>query len=310
MIYVYMNGRLGNQLFRYAFSRQLHKHNPKEQIVYNFDAIYRQHHCANDGYENMLKELNTKGTEVQDEANYSVIQYAVWKVFNRFYPRSGSFYSQNRYERKWIPIMKFFGMYFFTLGYVQFPLKKPWWIKNLIVNGAFESDKYLEGLSDELQKDFVPKCPLDIRNNDLMDVIKHTNSVAICVRRGDYVDVHPIKDRYFVCDKMYYERAMSEILKQVTNPVFIFFSNDIQWVKNTIKIDGYPCYYESGNNPVWETLKLMSSCKHFIISNSTLHWLGQYLSKSKNKVVIAPSRWYNDDFKSDLYQDNWTLIDV
>ena len=310
MIYVYMNGRLGNQLFRYAFSKQLQKHNPKEKLVYNFDAIYRQHHDASDGYENILKKFNTTGTEVQDEVNYSIIQYAVWKIFNRFYPRTSSFYVQNRYEKKWIPIMQFFGMYFLTLGYAKFPLKKPWWIKNLIVNGAFECDKYFEGLNDDLKRDFIPKCPLGVRNKNLMDAIEHTNSVAICVRRGDYVDVEQIKNRYFVCNKKYYERALSEIFKRVENPVLVFFSNDIQWVKKTIKIEGYTCCYEPENNPVWETLRLMSSCKHFIISNSTLHWWAQYLSNSKDKVVIAPSRWYNDDIKSDLYQDNWTLIDV
>lgn len=100
-----------------------------------------------------MKWFNTKGTEQQDVVNYSILQYAVWKMFNRFYPRTSSFSKRNKYERKWLPIMKFFGMYFLNLGYAKFPLKKPWWVKNLIVNGAFECEHYFDGIGDELNKE-------------------------------------------------------------------------------------------------------------------------------------------------------------
>lgn len=310
MIYVKMGGRLGNQFFRYAFAKQLQKHNPKEIIIYNFDAIYREHKNDGDGQENSLKYFKTNGTERQDAINYSILQYVVWKLFNRFYPRNSSFAQKDKYERRWLPVMKFVGLYFLNLGYTKFPLKKSWWVKKLIVDGAFECERYFEGIGEELKKEFQPKFPLRECNWDLMSAIRENNSVAISVRRGDFVDDVQVKGIYFVCDKGYYERAIEVIKKKVENPVFIFFSNDIEWVKENIKIDGCPCYYESGTDPVWETMRLMSSCKHFIISNSTLHWWAQYLSNNSNKVVVAPSRWYNDEFKSALFQDNWTLIDV
>lgn len=310
MIYIYMDGRLGNQFFRYAFAQQLKKYNPQETIIYNFDNIYRQHVKEGDGQENSLKWFNTKGTEQQDVVNYSILQYAVWKMFNRFYPRTSSFSKRNKYERKWLPIMKFFGMYFLNLGYAKFPLKKPWWVKNLIVNGAFECEHYFDGIGDELKKAFMPKNKTLQENNDLLNIIQNSNSVAISIRRGDFVEDSRIKGTYFVCNRSYYERAIEEIKNRVANPVFIFFSNDINWVKENIKIEGCNCYYESGSDPVWETMRLMSSCKHFIISNSTFHWWAQYVSNNPNKVVIAPNRWYNDDFKSALFQKNWTLIKV
>jgi len=310
MIYISMNGRLGNQFFRYAFSRQLQRYNPKEKIIYNFDAIYREHKKVGDGQENSLRWFQTRGTECQDTINYSVVQYAVWKLFNRFYPRTGSFKQRDKYERRWLPVTQFFGLYLLNLGFAKFPLKKPWWVKNLVVDGAFECERYFEGMGEELKKEFQPKLPLRGCNKGLMVAIQNNNSVAISVRRGDFVDDVLVKGTYFVCDKGYYERAIAEIKKRVKNPVFIFFSNDIEWVKENIKIDSCPCYYESGTDPVWETMRLMSSCKHFIISNSTLHWWAQYLSDNPDKVVVAPSRWYNDEFKSALFQDNWTLIDV
>lgn len=311
MIYVNMgSGRLGNQFFRYAFARQLQKHNPNETVIYNFDEVHRT--LFNSGFrnENSLLYFKTVGIERQDAINYSIPQYIVWKLFNRFYPRGASFSKINRYERKWIGLMSFFGLYYLKLGYHSFSLKKPWWVKNLIVNCCAESEKYFDGIGDQLRCEFQPKLPLSEYNKPLMDVIKQSDSVAISIRRGDFVDDAKTKGTYFVCDKSYYERAINLIRQKVKNPTFIFFSNDIKWVKDNIKIDGCPCYYESGKDEQWEVMRLMSSCKHFIISNSTFHWWAQYLSTNQDKIVIAPNRWYNDKFKSELYQKNWTKIEV
>ena len=60
--------------------------------------------------------------------------------------------------------------------------------------------------------------------------------------------------------------------------------------------------------PVYETLRLMYNCKHFILSNSTFSWWGQFLSASKNKLVVSPSRWNNGGYQSQLIQKDWILI--
>lgn len=310
MIYISIGGRLGNQMFQYAFARQLQKHNPHETLIYNFDEVHRNKYNSGFFNENQLEYFKTVGTEKQDALNYSILQYIIWKIFNRFNPRGGGFKERDKYERRWVRIMEFFGIYYLNLGYYPFRLKKTWWVKDIIVKGSFECEKYFDGCEQELRQHFQPKLPLQEHNKELMDIIKDTNSIAISIRRGDFVDDTKIKSTYFVCDKTYYEKAIALMKEKVDNPVFILFSNDIEWAKQNIKIEGCQCYYESGKDEVWETMRLMSSCKNFIISNSTMHWWAQYLSTNTNKIVVAPSRWYNEEYKSQIYQNNWELIEV
>ena len=80
-------------------------------------------------------------------------------------------------------------------------------------------------------------------------------------------------------------------------------------MKDNIKLEE-DCYYESGNDPVWETFRLMYSCKHFIISNSTFHWWAQFMGNHLGKITIAPSRWYNNpDWESYLIEPSFLTIE-
>lgn len=96
-------------------------------------------------------------------------------------------------------------------------------------------------------------------------------------------------------EQVEYENKWHERLERnvIENPVFFMFSDDIEWVKNNIHTECVT-YYEDGTDPVWEKLRLMSACKHFIVSNSTFSWWTQYLSANENKVVVSPSRWFNE----------------
>ena len=128
--------------------------------------------------------------------------------------------------------------------------------------------------------------------------------MCVMVRRGDYLS-EEFKAKFFVCDKEYFQKAIEKVKVLVDNPILIFFSNDIDWVRENINTD-LPSYYESKTNPVWETMRLMYSCKHFIISNGTFSWWGQYLSRNEDKIVISPDHWYNNvdvDHKELLLDD-------
>jgi hypothetical protein len=55
----------------------------------------------------------------------------------------------------------------------------------------------------------------------------------------------------------------------------------------------------------------MYNCKHFILVNSSFAWWGAYLSSFKDKVIIAPDKWYTmTKQRPDIYFDSMVLIEV
>ena len=301
-----MRGRLGNQLFQYAFARTLQKHNPKQKLFYLFNDVYRAGKIE-DGWENSLQYFNTIDVVNTEQVTIDLPLTAKvkMKLYWRYYPHNSSIEEKHAYQMRWISQMEKSGLYYLDLGYYNFDKRCK---STTIVSGNFESEKYFSEIKESLIQEITPKTSILKHNWELINLIRETNSVCVSIRRGDYISDN-FSGLLNICTETYYKKALDYMKRLVPNPTIFFFSDDIEWVKENVSVD-LPCYYERGDDPVWEKLRLMYSCKHFIISNSTFSWWAQYLGRYPGKVVIAPNRWYNSDFISDLYMKEWHLIDV
>ena len=314
MIYVEMYGRLGNQFFRYAVARALQKkYYSDEKIVINFTQI-NEIHKSDPSYYNVLDEYHVEPYEIYPQngkvifKETSFLQKIVCAIY---YSKIKGFETENMngvvaVESKWHSILDKLGLYWYRYGSWKLACSKA---KHKFVSGNFEDPQFFSEIREELLKEFTPKHPRLEKNHALYEAIESTESVCISIRRGDFESDEKTKSLHSVCHRDYFMRAVEEIKKRVMNPVFILFSDDIKWAKENIHT-GTETFYEDGTDPVWEKLRMMSLCKHFIISNSTFSWWCQYLSTNTDKIVISPSRWFNNDYQSHLIEDSFIKIDV
>ncbi|MBY0432606.1 MAG: alpha-1,2-fucosyltransferase, partial [Cyclobacteriaceae bacterium] len=166
----------------------------------------------------------------------------------------------------------------------------------LYLSGYWQSEKYFSPVSVVIRDQFIPARPLDERNTALQTQMQSQNSVAVHVRRGDYASASAYNSFFGVLPLQYYNLAMAEIVKTISNPVFYFFSDDPSWCKQHMPV-GQAVFvdHNTGEN-AYKDLVLMSSCKHAIIANSTFSWWGAWLNRNPDKVVIAPRTWFQSSY--------------
>lgn len=214
-----------------------------------------------------------------------------------------------RLQKPLQPLLNRLGLYYYSYGYYPFG---PARAENIVVEGYFETPRYADAIREVILQDFTP-VHLPLRENEaLYAAIQATNSVCVSVRRGDFVTGANKADAEDcnVCTPDYFCRAAALCCERLENPVFFVFSDDIAWAREHLHFDGCEMHYERGGDPVWEKLRLMYHCKHFILSNSTFSWWAQYLSRQPKaeKLVIAPSRWRNQSINNEIYEDGWILL--
>jgi hypothetical protein len=163
----------------------------------------------------------------------------------------------------------------------------------------FQSEKYFADCTENIRKEFQFKNKLQIPDG---------NTVAIHIRRGDYVK---LADIHLVCTPAYYENAIDYVQSEIENPVFYVFSEDLEWVKQNISIPGNSVFVDYNHNlPSSRDMQLMSLCKHQIISNSSYSWWAAWLNQNPGKIVVAPDRWFADGRYTDIYTDYMVRVSI
>ena len=171
---------------------------------------------------------------------------------------------------------------------------------NYYIKGWFQSEEYFKSIRPILLKEFVPRKKLRIPGK-LRAALNDSESVSLHVRRGDYVRLN------LALDIGYYVKAMEYMEQIYENPIFVVFSDDLEWVKKNLPIKGrFILANEDKNLKDYEELFLMSRCRSNIISNSTFSWWGAWLNQNRNKVVIAPKKWYKA--QRNIVPKEWTVL--
>lgn len=145
-------------------------------------------------------------------------------------------------------------------------------------------------------------------NKDILKLMESTNSVAIHIRRGDYLEAKNFKSVGGICTKDYYEKAIMNIESILDEPTYFFFSDDPDYVNKTYKLPRmFIVSHNIGSNSYLD-MYLMAHAKNMILANSTFSCWAAYLNTNVN-TVICPSRW-NKKMNLNLSLDSWIKINV
>ncbi|SER55048.1 Glycosyl transferase family 11 [Butyrivibrio fibrisolvens] len=297
-VHLYIRGNCGNQFFQYAFARHL-------QEILDADLIINYNKVINSGKnifkesDNLLKDYNTVPYKYEANVGFGGYVLKFLKLFH-FILRLETFQKRTyKFFLVCAKILPFFGIYYFDAAFYPFKIYKR---KNIYVNGYFESPRYFADIDEKIKKELLPKPELLESNKELFNIISSTESICVTIKRRD------LDKEVYQYNMSYFYNAIDYIMSRLNNPTFIIFSDDVDWCRDNVHIDA-AVYYETPDNPIWEKIRLMSSCKHFIIHNSTFSWWAQHLSDNTDKIVVAPSKWMiRDDQPIDIYEDSWIYL--
>jgi len=182
-------------------------------------------------------------------------------------------------------------------------------VKNVTIKGFFQSEKYFVNYKKIVFKLFrFSKIKAKLIQKYL-NLINNKNSVAINIRRGDYLNNPKVRYIHGILKEDYYKKSISYFKKRVKNPIFFIFSDDIELVKKTFFFFNKEKFIFIDTKSSINDLHLMSNCKHFIIANSTFGWWGAWLSKNKHKIICAPKNWLRAKISTpDIIPDCWVKI--
>lgn len=180
---------------------------------------------------------------------------------------------------------------------------------NSYLEGYWQSEKYFIAHATTIRNDFTPLGEPEDVNRQLSSYMEKTNSVAIHVRRGDYINNPRINSVHGICSLEYYQQCVKSLSAQVDNPEYFVFSDEPDWVGKHLQLDGKVTVVDNNTPemPVWD-LWLMSKCKHNIIANSSFSWWGAWLNGNPDKIVFAPKQWFSGgNVQPNIIPEQWRL---
>jgi len=269
MIIVRLQGGLGNQLFQYAAGRALATRLNKPFKLETITSLQKDKRRKL-ALQDMQAEFELASKEEIKQFLYfpSLYRHQEW-FFSKF--------ARNIYVEPHFHFDKNF-----------FNLHDP-----IYLAGYWQSPFYFKDIEAILRRDLVIRPELVQRVIEKGKELEQQQSVAIHIRRGDFLTTKAVA-YHGVLSAFYYEKAIGLIKEKIPSASLYFFSDDIAWVKQNLSIDKNAEFVSSGNNTAMEDFYLMTKCNHNIIANSSFSWWPAWLNSHPDKIVIAPKKWFVD----------------
>jgi hypothetical protein len=278
-------GGLGNQLFIYAFARALAQRNGvalRFDVAGGFarDPVYRRRFLL----DRLLPDIRPASRRESRTFPLGRTLRSLERRINRRLPL----------ERRWFVQERTLA---FDAAIHDLKVTRP-----TVFNGVWQSPRYFDDLDMTALVRFPDHLTQPLAAD--LDAIRGANAVCLAIRR--YEEMTKAGPRILQQD--YYQKAMARIEQQVANPHYFVFAQDMDWARRHIA-SRHPVSYARERDPydgVIQDLYLMTQCRHYILSNSSLHWWAAWLGGTAGGMVISPATgWPN----SDILPTQWITQD-
>ncbi|MEY8216260.1 MAG: alpha-1,2-fucosyltransferase [Colwellia sp.] len=286
MVKVKIIGGLGNQMFQYATAKALAvKHNTEVSANISAFSSYEVHPLSIDKLSCKCK-FDSRGDFLSKMLDFSYFR----KTFSKF-----SHFFNVHIEKDLSYNAELFNS---DIGVSLF--------------GYFQSEKYFLNIRELLLEEFSLSAPLAKHEATIENRITESDSVAIHIRRGDYISNKSANSVHGTCENDYFINALSNLKKSnlLSDATVLFiFSDDIEWCQDNLSFEYQTVFVKGSSDRPEVDIHLMSKCKHQIISNSTFSWWGAWLNTNPNKCVIAPLQWFKTLHDStDIVPEQWKRL--
>jgi hypothetical protein len=299
MIFVKIDGGLGNQLFQYSAAYALAK---KLQTDICLEISFYDKNDLLSIIKNIIKKV------LIITAHFLRIKLRIIERFRYIenYPRQLylDFFSipKEQFCRKLPSNIKIYEEKNFSFDINYFNIKD-----NTYIKGGWQSEKYFFHERQNILKLFHLKTPVKLP----VEIETQKNTVSIHVRRGDYL-LGKSNNYIGVLDLDYYKNAIEIINTKIKEPFYILFSDSPEWCEMNfiplMKNQKFIFFKSKDKNSSLTDFYTMLNCQHQIVANSSYSWWAAWLNQNPEKIVIAPAKPFSDSFPddyTDYYPESW-----
>lgn len=280
MIFFVAHGRLGNQVFQYAYLKTIQKNN---------EAIYTS------GFDELLDVFEIKDLKNVGINRPGFIQGLAMFVYRLLF---------NLTKIKAITKIK---VNYDSIGIHVRESDKASISKGLfpfvrfVCPGFFQSEKFFD---ETIAKNLKLKDKhLKTADAFLDNIPERNHRVFVHIRRGDY-KTFKIYGKSTLLPTAYFHEQIAYFREHEENSFFIFLSDEPAFIKKEFS------YLKekkiSYDNAVGTDIAIITKCDSGILSPSSFGWWGAYLMKTR-KTVVAPEYWLG--FNSRIEFQNSTFPD-
>lgn len=175
--------------------------------------------------------------------------------------------------------------------------------QNFYIGGYFQDKKYLDYLNCHQNVTLTPRNPSNWYFEQLA-TLNFKEYLAVHVRRGDFLQIgNALSSQYFI-------EAIEASSSHCNDTVVVFTDDEIQareLLGHSLRPRKITYISQPAGVTAAESLALLSSFRHLVISNSTFSWWAGYLGEGKQ--VVCPSEWSPGiSTKDALLSENWQIV--